>query len=488
MDMQAAFLADIAANAEDDAPRLVYADWLEENGDAERAAFIRAQCRLPKMGPCDPERFAPEVEAEELFERNETKWRKGLPRTRAAIKFARGFPYRFTFPVGKFLEHGKELLDAAPTLREYCAHRPGSDWDELMRSPLLGRLSSLDAGEAKIGMRRTRALAASPLAAGLRSLDISYASMLAAGLDALINSTSLAGLRRLGLRGNELGNAGLRAFAAAPGFPALVSLDIRDNGLRADGVAALARSPLARRLEELSIEEKQGGDGMVRAFALGDWPALRKLSLCLKEMTGPGIATLAACPSLSGLRELDLTDSSGQPLAPLFKSPHLVRLERLALNVGAAPGSMEALAESPMLANLRGLTVVNEPGVAAVLASPASAGLVELGVTATEGTPTVARAFGQAGHLTNLRKLAIAYPYHRDLSWLRDLLGGGHLAGVVHLDLSGNDMDGAALRALIDCPNLGGLRRLRLGLSWLHDKDKMRQSLKDRFGPALRIN
>jgi len=31
-------------NLDDDLPRLVLADWLEENGDADRAAFIHLQC------------------------------------------------------------------------------------------------------------------------------------------------------------------------------------------------------------------------------------------------------------------------------------------------------------------------------------------------------------------------------------------------------------------------------------------------------------
>jgi uncharacterized protein (TIGR02996 family) len=37
------FLRAICANPADDAPRLVYADWLEENGAEERAEFIRVQ-------------------------------------------------------------------------------------------------------------------------------------------------------------------------------------------------------------------------------------------------------------------------------------------------------------------------------------------------------------------------------------------------------------------------------------------------------------
>jgi len=34
-------MAEIIARPEDDGPRLVYADWLEEHGDSDRAEFIR---------------------------------------------------------------------------------------------------------------------------------------------------------------------------------------------------------------------------------------------------------------------------------------------------------------------------------------------------------------------------------------------------------------------------------------------------------------
>lgn len=42
----ASFLAEIAARPHDDAPRLMFADWLEERGEGERAEFIRVQCEL----------------------------------------------------------------------------------------------------------------------------------------------------------------------------------------------------------------------------------------------------------------------------------------------------------------------------------------------------------------------------------------------------------------------------------------------------------
>src|SRR5882724_1925296 len=43
------FLQAILADPDADGPRLVYADWLEEDGDADRAEFIRVQCALAAM-------------------------------------------------------------------------------------------------------------------------------------------------------------------------------------------------------------------------------------------------------------------------------------------------------------------------------------------------------------------------------------------------------------------------------------------------------
>lgn len=47
---QAAFLRAICETPEDDVVRLVYADWLEEHGQPERAEFIRVQIELAKRG------------------------------------------------------------------------------------------------------------------------------------------------------------------------------------------------------------------------------------------------------------------------------------------------------------------------------------------------------------------------------------------------------------------------------------------------------
>jgi uncharacterized protein (TIGR02996 family) len=59
MDIIAPFLEDIAANPHDDAPRLILADWIEENGDEtlrQLGEFIRVQYALEGLHPGNPRR------------------------------------------------------------------------------------------------------------------------------------------------------------------------------------------------------------------------------------------------------------------------------------------------------------------------------------------------------------------------------------------------------------------------------------------------
>ena len=45
-----ALLAAILSPPKDDTPRMIYADWLEDRGEVERAEFIRVQCELARIG------------------------------------------------------------------------------------------------------------------------------------------------------------------------------------------------------------------------------------------------------------------------------------------------------------------------------------------------------------------------------------------------------------------------------------------------------
>ncbi len=65
------FIQDIIEHPEDDAPRLIFADWLDENGEPERAELIRVQIRLAELKP-GPEEHR---KASSMLER----YRKGDP-------------------------------------------------------------------------------------------------------------------------------------------------------------------------------------------------------------------------------------------------------------------------------------------------------------------------------------------------------------------------------------------------------------------------
>src|SRR5262249_10931714 len=54
MHSEEAFLSRLADHPDDDVTRLVYADWLDERGDA-RAAYLRAEVALAGLGPDHPE-------------------------------------------------------------------------------------------------------------------------------------------------------------------------------------------------------------------------------------------------------------------------------------------------------------------------------------------------------------------------------------------------------------------------------------------------
>src|SRR5436189_3592451 len=88
-----AFLQAIRDNPADDTVRLIYADWLEEHGDAARARFIRLQIDLDRRAPFDPS--LPELEgaADELRKGHEAAWgAPPAPESYLDWHFWRGFP------------------------------------------------------------------------------------------------------------------------------------------------------------------------------------------------------------------------------------------------------------------------------------------------------------------------------------------------------------------------------------------------------------
>src|SRR5262245_23510597 len=92
MSNETAFLSAILDAPDDDVPRLVFADWLDDNGDSARAEFIRAQVRLERLPEYDPERFELEERSLDLLAEHRAEWLAGLPAwaRRARMTFRRG--------------------------------------------------------------------------------------------------------------------------------------------------------------------------------------------------------------------------------------------------------------------------------------------------------------------------------------------------------------------------------------------------------------
>src|SRR5262245_8094571 len=85
------FLQAIRDHPEDDAPRLIYADWLEEHGDARRAEFIRLQCRLARLDDTDPARPDLLDREWELLTVYRTRWQPLAPPVLATYRFDSAF-------------------------------------------------------------------------------------------------------------------------------------------------------------------------------------------------------------------------------------------------------------------------------------------------------------------------------------------------------------------------------------------------------------
>jgi uncharacterized protein (TIGR02996 family) len=88
---EAGFLRSIWDDPEDDAPRLVYADWLDDRGEAARAEFIRTQVRLARLAPDDPARPGLEQRERQLLTDHADAWLGPLASPRLHWQFRRGF-------------------------------------------------------------------------------------------------------------------------------------------------------------------------------------------------------------------------------------------------------------------------------------------------------------------------------------------------------------------------------------------------------------
>lgn len=116
MSTEAALLAAIAADPDDDTARLVYADWLSENGQDGRAQYVRAAVAFDLQ---TASKFGPLVGwAQDLFLLS-TGHPHSLPhldpaKAGWAWRYARGFVSDLTLPADALVKHAAAIFAAHP--------------------------------------------------------------------------------------------------------------------------------------------------------------------------------------------------------------------------------------------------------------------------------------------------------------------------------------------------------------------------------------
>jgi uncharacterized protein (TIGR02996 family) len=334
-----AFLEAIAEQPEDDLPRLVYADWLEEYGDeAERARaeFIRLQCRRARLSLEDPELESLLGQEVVLLRAHWNAWTEPLRelvgpgasrqggiwlwrnpdtltpaewRSVLRVNFRRGFVERLAFTGERFLECAGQIPARTPLLQlDLWNADPVAD--RLARCRQLEWLTELwfrDPHSGPVSEAGMRALAASPWLGRLRSLFLGQ---------------------------NNLGDDGAEALAEAPWLAGLHCLNLEGNGLSPFGVAALAQSSLPRRLETLSLEDNLVWHEGVRALLDSPWlEQVRWLNLNRCVIGDEGVALLARAERLSRLERLSLDGNNltERAVRELASSPWLGGLQWIRL-------------------------------------------------------------------------------------------------------------------------------------------------------------
>jgi uncharacterized protein (TIGR02996 family) len=277
-----AFLRAICDNPDDDLPRLIYADFLDEHDDGERAELIRVQCELARpVG--DSQRFAKlVVRSEQLLLNHRRRWLGPLDEFVRDAVFRRGFVEQISLSARSFLVHAETIWRSAPVRWLTIQEDAWEEIDKLAASPHLGRVSRLSLRDNHLESYETGALLKSPHLTRLIELDLS---------------------------GNRLDTYALRSLAECPALPSLRRLEIGENAVASEGLIALAESPYFRGLRLLNVEAANIGAAGVEALACqGGLPNLEALDLSSNRIGRRGLRALIHGPGLQRLRRLTLRD------------------------------------------------------------------------------------------------------------------------------------------------------------------------------------
>lgn len=353
-----ALLRAICENPREDTPRLVYADWLEENGEPERAAFIRTDIEMSLRDEWDAERLKwAEAKHNHPGADPERAGRLPVDTHRAGVGFEllpvlrRGFPSTSTVrDLGRFRWHARELFAGHPVESlAFGSVLPQLDW--FVAEPWFPRVAGLEWAAGRYSPQKLRPLLDRP-DAGLAELTVRELALAPDGLRAVFEHPLLARLTGLKFLGAtpQVARSVPELFARPPAACALRSLTIHGDGINRD-LLLLARS-LPESLRVLDLSSTRINSAQVREFAgAGAVSGLRMLTLSSNALGNDGGAALFTSPHLAGLKVLRLQycqigDDAVRAL--LDNSPLADGLNLLDLTGSPASGDMKEAVKARM--------------------------------------------------------------------------------------------------------------------------------------------
>ncbi len=249
----------ILANPDDDLPRLVYADWLEENGKADTAAFIRVQCELTRLPMWDPLWIRCH-----LLDKSWLTGRNKSPSTPVAPpgfrwsgdRYRRGFPCRVRVPQPTVAAVNADGLFRTAPVDCYLFDMPTRrDITPLFEQPTAANIRRVEFNQGGLGPDHLRPLIDSPHAHGITALQFEFRAVGEQGLRAVLVSPVAGQLRELCLRSNffrQWDDPLLTAFQGVQ-LPQLESLTLANEELTASSLRRLLDSADLPRLHDLSV-------------------------------------------------------------------------------------------------------------------------------------------------------------------------------------------------------------------------------------------
>jgi uncharacterized protein (TIGR02996 family) len=210
---------------DDDAPRLVLSDWLEEHGQADRAEFVRLQVRLARQEVPAGDEAVAAARAHELYLRHADEWLGGLRGWAGGCTFRRGL-IEATARVEDLRDRPPAGVapQAVPWLEglvlKYGRQRTVGD---LLEVGALAHFTSLDLTGVKLTPPWLDRLASSPRVAHLRGLRVWLNGPSKVAGEALARSPHLSGLRVLDVP-DGMGDSCLEALVGSPILRGLSSL------------------------------------------------------------------------------------------------------------------------------------------------------------------------------------------------------------------------------------------------------------------------